>query len=157
MQRQPLTVAQVLAWADDYHRSTGKWPSVRSGPIPGAGGESWWTVDSALRGGRRGLPQTSLTQLLTEHRGPLPHRRGGPLTMERILAWADAHHARTGAWPAANSGPVVEVPGEDWRKIHVALTKGFRGLPGGSSLSQLLAKERGVRPGSRRAHASPEP
>jgi hypothetical protein len=23
-----------------------------------------------------------------------------PLTVEQILAWADAHHARTGEWPA---------------------------------------------------------
>jgi hypothetical protein len=30
--------------------------------------------------------------------------RKPPRTLEQILAWADAHFARKGAWPAATSG-----------------------------------------------------
>jgi hypothetical protein len=68
-----------------------------------------------------------------------------PLTEEQILAWADAEFERTGKWPKEDSGPIWEVSGETWKAIHMALVKGGRGLPGGSSLPRLLAKERGVR------------
>src|SRR5207249_2777654 len=33
----PLTVEQILAWADEHHSRTGNWPSVRGGAIPGTG------------------------------------------------------------------------------------------------------------------------
>jgi hypothetical protein len=68
------------------------------------------------------------------------------LSVTQILAWADAHHACTGAWPRHDSGPILEGPlGENWRKVDNALRYGLRGLPGGSSLPKLLAAERGVR------------
>jgi hypothetical protein len=67
-----------------------------------------------------------------------------PLTVEAILAWADAHQARTGAWPSANSGPVAEAPGVHWHAIDLALAQGLRSLPGGDSLSQLLRRTRGL-------------
>ena len=66
-----------------------------------------------------------------------------PLTIEQILAWADAHHARAGAWPAGRSGPVPEAPGEAWGNINGALRRGHRGLPGGDSLARLLNRRRG--------------
>ena len=34
------------------------------------------------------------------------------LSVEQILAWADAHHARTGRWPNHKSGPIAEAPDE---------------------------------------------
>jgi hypothetical protein len=34
---------------------------------------------------------------------------------------------------------------DTWASVHAALVDGYRGLPGGSSLAQLLAEERGVR------------
>jgi hypothetical protein len=67
------------------------------------------------------------------------------LTPCQIVAWADAHHHRTGRWPRATSGPVAEAPGLTWRAVNAALFAGLRGLPGGSSLARLLAHERGVR------------
>jgi Phage derived protein Gp49-like (DUF891) len=39
---------------------------------------------------------------------------GTPLTVEQILAWADANKARTGRWPTRWSGPVAESWGETW-------------------------------------------
>jgi hypothetical protein len=39
------------------------------------------------------------------------------LTVEQILAWAEAYHARTGRWPTAASGPVTEAPGEHWGSL----------------------------------------
>jgi hypothetical protein len=51
-----------------------------------------------------------------------------PLTEEQILAWADAHHARTGEWPSADAGPVAGTPGEKWISLDQALRKGSRGM-----------------------------
>ena len=69
-----------------------------------------------------------------------------PLTADQILAWADAHRARTGQWPRCTMVTIQEVPGEEWRNLDAALREGFRGLPGGSSLPRLLARERGLHP-----------
>jgi hypothetical protein len=74
------------------------------------------------------------------HKGMLPH-----YTVGQILAWAKAHHRRTGDWPSAESGPIPEAPGETWMAVDRALASGNRGCPGGSSLAQLLADELGVR------------
>jgi len=82
--------------------------------------------------------QRSLARLLAEHRS---YR--GPLTVERILAWADTHHAATGRWPTSwSSGPIRGVPGETWPSVDASLKFGRRGLPGGSSLALLLAEHR---------------
>jgi hypothetical protein len=67
------------------------------------------------------------------------------LTVAQVLAWADAHHARTGGPPRVASGPVADAPGEDWRAINSALRRGLRGLPGGESLGRLLVRH-GRRP-----------
>jgi hypothetical protein len=69
-------------------------------------------------------------------------RRRPPLTVKQVLAWADAHHARTGGWPTAASGPVLEAPGEVWRAVNQVLDRGHRGLPGGDSLARLLSRHR---------------
>jgi hypothetical protein len=68
--------------------------------------------------------------------------RRPPLTVEQVLAWADAHFARTGRWPSAVSGPVADAAGETWAKIHAALYDGHRGFPGGDSLARLLDRYR---------------
>jgi hypothetical protein len=144
----PLTVDLILAWADRHRRRTGRWPRRDSGPVADAPGETWVNVGQALGKGLRGLPGgSSLFRLLAERRG---HHRagGGPLTEGQILAWAEGHRARTGRWPTATSGPVAGAPGESWGAIAGALRLGGRGLPGGSSLSKLLAPRRGgKRPG----------
>ena len=141
-----LTIQRILAWADAHHRRTGKWPISQTGPIDASPKETWLAVDSALRQGNRGLVGgSSLARLLAKKRGVQNRLALSPLTIERILAWADAHHARTGRWPTAKGGPVESVPGEGWGKINDALKQGYRGLPDGSSLARLLARERGVR------------
>jgi len=70
------------------------------------------------------------------------------LTVDQILAWADAHHAAHGVWPAVGpgtvSGVVAGAPGESWKAINHALALGLRGLPGDSSLAELLAEHRGA-------------
>jgi hypothetical protein len=66
------------------------------------------------------------------------------LSLEQVLAWADAHHAAHGSWPEMTSGDVAGVAGESWRAINHALALGLRGLPGDSSLAELLAEHRGA-------------
>jgi hypothetical protein len=102
-------------------------------------------VETALRRGQRGLPGgSSLAELLAHARGVRNKARLPAMTLQQILAWADAHHARTGRWPTASSGPVAEAPGETWGAVVHALQEGLRGLPAGSSLARLLAAERGT-------------
>src|SRR5262249_33555487 len=96
--------------------------------------------------GRRGFKfKTSLAQFLADHRGVKNTSNLPELTVEQILVWADAHQQRTGAWPKADSGPVLDAHGEKWANIDCALAQGLRVLPGGSSLAKLLAEHRGVR------------
>jgi hypothetical protein len=145
-----LTRRQIAAWAKAHHARTGHWPGQRSGAIADAPGETWSGVDTALRHGSRGLPGgSSLARLLSAEFGARNRSTPPPLTLEQILAWADAHHGRTGAWPMVKSGPIAEAPDENWMAVDKTLQTGARGLPGGDSLARLLERERG-KPGARR-------
>src|SRR5438045_3597588 len=106
-QRPPLTIAQILAWADSHQACTGSWPNTTTGPVADTTGETWGAIDTALRQGRRGLDRgSSLAQLLGQERGVRNRRAPPELTEEQILAWARAHQARTGTWPDRHSGSV---------------------------------------------------
>jgi hypothetical protein len=141
----PLSEEQILRWADEHQRRTGAWPTRKSGTIGDSGGEQWQAIDVALHLGARKLPGgSSLARLLARERGVRNRKQLPPLTEEGILAWADAHYQRTGAWPKATSGPVVDAPGETWCGVQVALANGIRHLPGGSSLTRLLVERRGM-------------
>jgi hypothetical protein len=138
--------AQILAWADAFHARTGRWPNSHSGVIPYSGGDNWRRVDSALRLGLRGCTgKSSLALFLVAKRGIRTLANIPQLRVPEILAWADAFHRRTGQWPKETSGPIPESPGDTWFAIDRALRAGVRGLPRGSSLPRLLAKQRGVR------------
>jgi hypothetical protein len=137
----PLTARRILEWADAHRRRTGQWPTRSSGCVRGAPEETWSAVADALYSGHRGLPgDSSLAQLLEARRGVRNSRVVPRLTKRQILAWADAHHARTGRWPSAKSGPVHEDPAESWANINHALSRGRRGLLGGDSLALLLER-----------------
>ena len=142
----PLTVGQILHWADEHQKRTGQWPDARSGAVVDVPGETWQLVNSVLTRGQRGLPcGLSLAQLLADQRGVRSRGYFPELTVDLILQWADAHRRRVGKWPKQMTGAVTGVPGETWVNINAALQRGQRGLPGGSSLAQLLAEKRGVR------------
>src|ERR1051326_7728305 len=144
--RKPiLTEAQILAWADAYHRRRGHWPGSKSGIVRNASPLTWNAVDRALQSGRRGLAGGgSLARLLERHRGVCRYLHHRPLlTIRQILSWAEAHKRRTGLWPTSRSGAVRNAPGEKWKAIDLALRKGGRGLPGGVGLARLLAERCG--------------
>jgi superfamily II DNA or RNA helicase len=141
-----LTIQQILEWADEQQTRTGEWPNVKSGPVQAAKGETWLGLNTALDKGNRGLPDgSSLAKLLSEYRDVRNQKGLSPLTIPQILIWADDHRQRTGEWPNQKSGPVHSVKGETWTGIDSALWKGIRGLPGGSTLAQLLSEYRGIR------------
>ena len=145
-ERPSLTTAEILAWADAYHGRAGRWPTGGSGPIPEAPGETWQGIDRALRRGLRGLPDgSSLCRLLAAERGATKKAVRPPLSEALILAWADAHHARTGRWPHTQSGTIPDADRDSWASVNLSLIKGGRGLPGGSTLARLLHRERGVK------------
>jgi superfamily II DNA or RNA helicase len=145
--RPPLTIEQILAWADEHRARTGEWPKQHTGQILGAQ-ETWLGVSAALRTGNRGLASgASLARILSAHRG-VPNRGDlPPLSVEQILQWADEHMQRNGSWPTVKSGPVADTT---WLGLAESLRNGLRGLPGGTSLSQLLHERRGVENVSRR-------
>jgi hypothetical protein len=98
--KRPLSIPDILRWADFYREANGRWPTKDSGTIVQAPFETWARVDAALRTGTRGLDgSSSLAQLLAQKRGARNIQDLPPLTEAQILAWADAHHERTGAWP----------------------------------------------------------
>ena len=141
-----LSLEQILGWADAHHHRTGRWPTSESGPITDAPGETWKAIDQALRLGMRTLKgDSSLSRLLEKKRGVRNIQNLPPLTERQILAWADAHQRRSGAWPTSDAGPIAQTRGETWAGVNAALQKGRRGFPGGSSLARLLARKRGVR------------
>lgn len=141
-----FTIKQILNWADLHRRRNGTWPTAKSGHIPEAPAENWSKVNTALRAGLRGLRGgSSLARLLAKRRGVRNPKALPPHSEQGILRWADEHHRRTGEWPTASSGRIRRTNGENWHAVDVALTRGVRGLAGGSSLAQLLAKHRGVR------------
>ncbi|HWL93970.1 MAG TPA: hypothetical protein VNT79_10585 [Phycisphaerae bacterium] len=141
----PLSINQILKWADAHHKRTGRWPINTTGRILEATpGETWYSVSGALKRGARGLPGGEyLASLLARERGVLAQGYKPILTHEKILAWAVAHHRRTGKWPTSKSGRVKESPAETWDSIRTSMRDGHRGLPAGITLAALFNSVRG--------------
>jgi hypothetical protein len=142
----PLTEEQIAQWARAHmDRCGGNWPNEESGDIPEAPGETWNNVNAALRHGHRGLPgNDTLAELLARRLGLRTQVAVPALSVATILAWAGEHNAAKGQWPKRNSGPVQGHPGETWVAVNAALELGTRGLPGSSSLAQILDEHHGV-------------
>jgi hypothetical protein len=69
-QKVPLSISQVLAWADDHRRRAGRWPHGKSGPVQANPAETWDGINQALTVGGRGLPGgDSFSRLLARERG----------------------------------------------------------------------------------------
>jgi hypothetical protein len=84
----PLTLEQILEWADRFHEHTGDWPMATSGLVPDVPGETWLAADSALRLGDRGLPGgSSLARLLADKREARNSRSLPKLPLEQVLTW----------------------------------------------------------------------
>lgn len=147
-----LTNEVILQLAKAHHDHTGDWPLILSGSVQGVPGETWARIDAALRSGSRGLAgNSSLAMLLADHfgiqdrRGRRPGQNDSLLSIEIILEWAYNYRNRAGKWPVIQAGQIEDAPGETWARIDYLLRVGGRGLPGKSSLPQLLAERLGVK------------
>src|SRR5580658_5634682 len=90
-------------------------------------------------------PDAPMASASTVDRELLPSRtRREKITESEILAMADAHFAKHGVWPNVNSGRVSEGSEDTWSALDQALRHKTRGLPGGSSVSRLIAANRYV-------------
>jgi hypothetical protein len=134
-----LTAKHVLAWADDHKLRTSQWPTRKSGTVREALNETWAAIDAAFVAGSRGLGgYGSLARFLARRRGVRNRKALPKLGLKQIRAWAKAQHERTGRWPRHTSGAIDEAPGETWSGVNAALSRGWRGLPGGSTLHKVL-------------------
>jgi hypothetical protein len=140
-----LSLRKIRSWARAHREATGRWPDAHAGSVRGISDENWSAIDAALKLGRRGLPGgSSLTALFNRSLDPAARGIRPDLTVEQVLAWADAHRAATGRWPTITSGPITGVPGEKWVNLDAALRLGRRGLPCGTSLTRLIVEHRGT-------------
>jgi hypothetical protein len=102
-------------------------------------------MDLALKNGNRGLPGgTTLARLIADEFGVVSCKHQPPLSIDTILKWCDSHKAKTGEWPTAKSGTVLDSPNETWGHVAHNMDRGYRGLSEAISLSRLLERERGV-------------
>ncbi len=139
--RPPLTIKQILAWADAYKKGTGKWPNVCSGPVHGTRDETWLVINGALRRGGRGLPGgSSLGRLLVKERGARNQTNVPRLSERTVLQWAKTYHEAVGSWPTGMSEFNPASPDDTWPAIDGALRQGLRGLKGGLTIAKLLRK-----------------
>jgi hypothetical protein len=110
----PLTVEQVLAWADEHHRRSGRWPVVVAGVIPGSGGLTWSAVDQALRQGRYGLMKIGgVTGWLRA--AALAHARGTTLSSH--------------LWPELSARLLCCTPTAHWLSLARALARAAPSAP----------------------------
>lgn len=135
----PLTAEQIRAWAQAHRDRTGSWPQVKSEAIPEAPGKTWSGVNAALAVGMRGLPgRDSLAQLLLRAFGKRNPADVPRLSITMIREWILRHYRLKNEWPKYTSGSIEGVPGETWCAVDNALSKGRRGLPGGTTLARLM-------------------
>ena len=138
LKRNKLTIYQIIEWAKDHFKKTNEWPTYKSGAVLADYSEKWGAINSALQGGHRGLETNeTLEALLWREKGVVGTLAGKKLSNKKILDLTKQHFEKTGLYPTSNSDWILE--GKDsWSTISVALNRGFRGLPGGSSLAKLL-------------------
>jgi hypothetical protein len=107
LDRPPLSVDQILAWADSFYARHGEWPRVRSGPIEDPPGETWGGVQAALQKGNRGLPGgSSLALLIPQHRH----------SSSRAVPEGSSRPTARDLWPQVEDpGAADQTEAEAWR------------------------------------------
>lgn len=140
-----LTVKQILAAGSEYLSVNGKIPTVEtSDGVPGLPNETWIGINSALHRGLRGLPNgSSLSKVLRplrEKLGIKNNNEKAPLSVAKIVTAARLFYREHGILPSqSTTDPVPGMKGENWSAINANLKQGGRGLPGSTSLSNVLA------------------
>jgi hypothetical protein len=121
-----------------------EWPHFKSKlPVPGGLFTSWNALNQALSVGRFGLPGgSSLAKVVESVKEE--HGLSDKLTLHKVRCWILAHHARAGVWPNVKSGLIgaEDANGMSWVNLDDALSRGLRGLEGGSSLAKVVREVR---------------
>ncbi len=134
----PLSLKQILSWADAYFEKYGTWPDATSGPIDGTN-ENWKYIEHWLNYGTRGFAGGySLVSLLRHERGVISRAIPTKLNITKVLRWVANYRSEHGGWPTSASG-VIPGTGATWNEVDTALKNGLLGLPRGSSLPSLIA------------------
>jgi hypothetical protein len=140
--KDELTEDFISERVNDYKIRTGYWPKHTSGKVHGgADGDTWAVYHHSLSRGKRGLPGgSSLADLLDRRFGVTNYHNKPNLSDDLIIRRAVSHFRYTDRWPTQHSGVVTNGhPDDTWLGYHRALSDGNRGLPGGITLSKLLA------------------
>jgi hypothetical protein len=141
-----LTVEMIKRWVRAFHTEQGEYPTYSSGKIAGTNGETWGGVHSALKVGYRSLPGgSSLASFLENEFGQRNVKRLPDFTRDQLRGWIFEFFTKLNQYPTAESGEIPGADGDTWRTVNLALWKGYRGFPGGSSLAKFISEEFGVR------------
>lgn len=145
--KPPLSEEKIEELARIHQKETGSWPTRYSGSVcGGADGDTWVGYNTCLVIGCRGLSGGStLSSLLEKRCGVRSHLNKPDLTYDGIVLLARTHLRITGSRPTKRSGHVMFGDPEDtWSGYDQSLRRGLRGLPGGTSLANLIENELGL-------------
>ena len=138
--KKNLSIQLIISWAKHHYQETNSWPTYESGVVLAEPSENWGAIRSNLVAGGRGLPSgLSIEKVLTNELGIVGVRSGKNLTEELVIRLAKAHFELTEVYPHEKSTWILD-GSDSWAAISAALREGLRGLPGGTSLAQLLDK-----------------
>ncbi len=149
-----LTISKIVQFIKEFKETNGKYPHKRSGNIPNTQGDTWATIESALRYGSRGLKDDplynckSLGILIEQHFPDFTRKNNYPLTVNKILHLVNNYITLNGKLPNTKSGYIKsDNHQEKWVNIHLALKKGRRQIiddpnysPDINSLQKLIKK-----------------
>ena len=145
----PFDEEEILSWADAWFANGPVAGRESPGRSSGHRVRRGWLLRWPCQLERAAYPGgSSLARLLAERRGVRNRNHPPPLAVAEILAWADAHHDRTGEWPGVKTGPVVESPDENWRAISSALGTVRGACPAGRRSRSFLLESGAWRTGA---------
>jgi len=156
-----LSETQIVKWLATTIEKTGKIPSIldqdvwtknSNSDFEVVDGETWVSIDSAIRGKTRGLSKngqpiaSSLADLKKKH-GFVEDKS---LSENQIIAWILSTYKKTGKYPSMadndvwteiSNGNFILVQDESWSKIDSALNNKQRGLvkPDNTAIAESLA------------------
>lgn len=152
---QSLTTEVLARWVDEFRAChDGKFPSNRSGVIPGAN-RSWRSVDAAMRIGGGGWPEkiSLLAWLDRQYPARLNRIR---MTPPVVRHYVDDYRARhDGAFPTQRSGRISDTE-KTWGTLWMSVPNRRDGWPAHITFGTWLDEQYPERIAARAKHLSPD-
>jgi hypothetical protein len=145
-----LTKEIIINWVRSYIDKHKRKPYKSDGIVEFAEGEFkgiiWNSINSALNRGNRGLPGNSSLSDLIEENFDIKNPKNAPQLSENsicdlIQTFIDLYERK----PQSTDENVPGIEGLSWANIDRRLREGSYGLPGGSSLAQLIRERFSIR------------